>query len=219
MRNALRVFAFTVVTLALVYAPAAKADNLKACELTTCTFAITASGPVDGGVISINLNLVGTPLSTDKHPDYGITRATGTVVLYGITYYDVSLVADSGGAGTKELAPTGWGNTVSTTLYYDNKLLGTTGAAEYLNTSGLLLEIPGLHASKTVKKVSEESDYWILEWHANGGYYELQNAFITTDVYQLNSLTATTTPEPVTLLLFGTGLMGIGGMVRRKLNR
>jgi hypothetical protein len=33
------------------------------------------------------------------------------------------------------------------------------------------------------------------------------------------TMSVTATPEPITLLLFGTGLMGIGGMVRRKLSR
>jgi hypothetical protein len=39
-----------------------------------------------------------------------------------------------------------------------------------------------------------------------------QTAFLT-------DVGITATPEPVTLMLFGTGLLGIGGMVRRKLSR
>ena len=35
----------------------------------------------------------------------------------------------------------------------------------------------------------------------------------------LTNVGITATPEPVTLMLFGTGLLGIGGMVRRRLNR
>jgi hypothetical protein len=152
-------------------------------------------------------------LSNDKNPNYGITGATGTVVIGTTSYSNVSLYPDPGGPGYNETAPpTG-------ILTYDNKLLGSN-KANYLDTNGLLLEIPGLSESKKVKKVLTTSDYWVLEWHANGGgYYELQNSLVTADVYRLETLTATSTPEPVTLLLFGTGLMGIGGMVRRKLNR
>jgi len=221
MKNTLRILATAVMTLVMGYASAANAETVKPCKESTCTFAMTASATVgyDGHAVSITLDLVGNPLLPDlnhpNHPDYGITGASGTVVIDGTTHSGVSLIADTAGAGTKTAAPTGWSSDLGN-LNYDNRLQGT--GEKFLDTAGLLLEIPGLTESKKVNRVWETSDYWILEWHANnGGYYELQNSLVTADYYKLETLTATTTPEPVTLMLFGTGLAGIGGLVRRRL--
>lgn len=44
------------------------------------------------------------------------------------------------------------------------------------------------------------------------------NIFIQDSVGQSIDVNIQPTPEPATLLLFGTGLLGLGGLVRRKLN-
>jgi hypothetical protein len=128
-----------------------------------------------------------------------------------------TFVTDPNGAGNNAVAP--WGtllNPLPGTLIYDDELLGK--GTHNLDINGLLLDIPGLSESKKVNKQTVSSDYWILEWHANdGGYFELQNSLVTADVYKLDTLNVTTTPEPVTLVLFGSGLVGIGGMMRRRL--
>ncbi|MGA3126218.1 MAG: PEP-CTERM sorting domain-containing protein [Candidatus Korobacteraceae bacterium] len=62
-------------------------------------------------------------------------------------------------------------------------------------------------------------DYNIYAY--NGGIYLLVST-VDPVGYPENGVPITmsaVTPEPITLLLFGTGLMGIGGMVRRKLSR
>jgi hypothetical protein len=219
VKNVLRILAFTAVALGLFYAPAAKAE----------TFTLTAAGSLVGNsatTISINLTLTGTPLSNGKAPNYGITSATGSVIVAGEpTFTNIALVAGSGTAPGGEISSGVWS---AGTLTYDNKLLGVN-AANYLNTEGLLLVIPGLTETKNVtevgqpKKVAATSDYWVLEWNKTGGYYELQNTLVTAAYYNLgNSVevpSLSKTPEPITLVLFGTGLIGIGGMVRRKLSR
>jgi uncharacterized protein (DUF697 family) len=202
----LRIISFSIAALALVWVPAAKADTLTPCKVGPCTFALTAYGTslTDPSIaISINLNLVGIPLSSVKNPDYGITDATGTITIGGVLQ-SFTFVAETPALGIETKAPVG-------SLNYDDKLIGK--GDHNLDTRGLLLEIPGLSDPKGKKS----SDYWVLEWYADGGYYELQNTLVTSDVYQLGTtLNVTNTPEPITLVLFGSGLVGIGGLMRRR---
>jgi hypothetical protein len=189
MKNVLRIFAFTVVALGLFYAPAAKAD----------TFTLTGSGTTSAlDAVTLSLTLTSyTPLGSGN---FLITGITGS----GITTSDPSFVTGNstgiipGGPGAF-ITPSGKFN-VDNVLYASSALLDSAGLAFYIG--------------------STEANIWS---NGDGTYslYELVNGSYASST--LTSLTVTHdtygTPEPITLMLFGTGLMGIGGMVRRKLNR
>jgi len=92
-------------------------------------------------------------------------------------------------------------------------------AEPWIGLDGLLLEIPDL----VVSNKNGKSDLWLFR--LVGTKYELLTDLKGSTIeYDLGTtgptktpLTVTNTPEPVTLLLFGSGLMGIGGLVRRRL--
>ena len=60
---------------------------------------------------------------------------------------------------------------------------------------------------------SSGSDTLTFSFRDDPGYLALDNVSVT------EQTSGTSVPEPSSLLLLGTGVLGLGGMVRRKLGR
>ena len=216
MRNVLRILAFTVVALALVYTPAAKAD--------TFTFIASSSSGV-----TIDASMTGTLLSPGEYLITSITSGN-VFVPSGVT----SLTAGSIAGGLESGSGTGAVFTTQNGQFFANNVL-------YLNAGNFIFDYWGLvffvgNGCSVGSGCPEFNIYNTTgnnsgqEWLINsGGGGVWLNSFSITDISTGQSygtpdpITSSHdplgTPEPITLLLFGTGLMGIGGMVRRKLNR
>ncbi len=208
MKIVLRVLALTFVALALLSAQAAKADAFQpVCHGTTstvCHFTLTSQN--SGVPDAITLYLTGNPAGNGATPNYNITYADGFVKISGTTYAITGIV----GTGT---------------LFKENA--NGKSVDQWLDTTGLELIIPSL--------IYGGSDDWTLRWVNNGNYWELESVgttgknnnkhqdyalanYLGPDAYGEYGTDVTNgAPEPMTLLLFGTGLAGIGGLVRRKL--
>lgn len=152
MKFALRIIAFSIAALALVYAPAAKADPFTPCTAATCNYTLYTSG-TDG---SITLYLTVTPLPSTV--DYGITSASGTVKLGSASYTVLSELSDGNGNGHAYTVPQSGGQKIN------NKLWGTTDTEPYIGKDGLFLQISGLTEGNSDNR-------WILR--NVGRYFEL----------------------------------------------
>ncbi len=186
MKTALKILTFSFVTLALIYAPAAKAAS----------FTLNASG----GGVSLTATLTGVSLGGGK---FLITGMTGTLAGFGtITAIDPN--PNSNGDPFEYFVVGKSGYWADNVLYLaggaDNDDLGG-GANSYLDNYGLVFYVGG---------------NWFDLFYStdDGGFYGL---LYNDGKSFLGPADVSVTPEPVTLMLFGTGLAGIVGLVRRKL--
>jgi hypothetical protein len=205
MKNILRILAFTVVALGLFYAPAAKAD----------TFTLTASS---SNGVTVTANMTGTFLSSGE---YLINSITSGNVVVPVSVTSLTAGSIAGGLEPNPSSPAGPVFTTANGQFYADDVLFLNAGNFLFDNAGLVFFVgngctvgsgcPEFNIYNTTG--NNNGQEWLI--NSGGGGVWLDNFSITDNTTH----TSYGTPEPVTLLLFGTGLMGIGGMVRRKLSR
>jgi len=177
-----------VLAAALVITPAAKADSFG--------FVFTAPGGVNGSG-----TLVGTDLgynATYGSDEWLISSATGTFN-DGVNSGPISLIQNPDPSGSPQLDPYSY-------FTYDDLLYpsGTNGPSvvENLDFDGLLFNFDGM-----------ELNLWEGSFPYTEGWAEYDPI---SDFTNSGSGLFSLIPEPGTLLLLGTGLLGMAGLLLRR---
>jgi hypothetical protein len=216
-------FSVALIALATVsaIAPASYAD--------TIAFNVTGTGTQTTNTASVSFQVSGTQQTTGPYAgDYLITGLTGgTATINGQTFGIVSLITPStlasNGSGTPLLTGYMWGPTdpnvatsVGTTSGpgdFDNEIITVAGSpvTYTLDNQGLAFLLSNgedLQIFVAFNKATKINDVVITEDAIDGS--------ASTYVSAATNLNITQSPEPGSLVLFGTGLIGFAGLLRRK---
>jgi hypothetical protein len=197
MKDALKALVFTVVALALVNPPVAKADS----------FTFSASN-LSGA--SITANLTGTYLGGGK---YLVTAVDGVITGMGSNFVEGSFSAII----PNTTSPITTFATPTNAFIADDVLAPLGGPGAIFDGWGLAFRIG---AAEVDLWGNNDGTYSLFEW-VNGGYVNGASNSPNNGQYLSTLLTSgratPITPEPVTLVLFGSGLAGIGGLVRHRM--
>jgi len=216
-------FSVALIALAtiLAIAPAAYAD--------TIAFNVTGTGTQTTNTASVSFQVSGSQQTTGPYAgDYLITGLTGgTATINGSTFSIVSLITSStvasNGSGTPLLSGYFWGPTdpnvltdVGTTSGpgdFDNEIITVAGSpvTYTLDNQGLAFLLSNgedLQIFVAYNKGTKINDVVITEDATDGS--------ASTYVSAATNLNITPSPEPGSLVLFGTGLIGFAGLLRRK---
>ena len=215
--------AFLALAAALAISQAALADTLFTVSFSGVSLGnnMTFSGtldttPIGGGLFLINSISGGT--FTDTNGSLNISGAATLIPVSAGTL--TSSVPVNGALGPSYLSPDG-------SEQYDNILVYPANP-DYLDGFGFLVNVAGLYEVSIAQSLNPQ-DYTIYgAWVSNLGS---QNSWVDTGpnfnygepidfnaaevTYDGGSLTPA--PEPSSLLLLGSGLVGFAAMLRRKL--
>ncbi len=132
------------------------------------------------------------------------------VLLFSSTgYYNLGITYD---AVNKSLWISGWGNTTVTDYSLSGSVISSFDTGHYYN--GALAMDPATH---TLWLVDDENTM-SLEQYSTAGVLLGSGPYVGYSLGGEFNLGATPTPEPGTLMMFGSGILGFAGVLRRKIN-
>jgi hypothetical protein len=216
-------FMAVLAGLALLLAPIAHADTiyvgLGASPVTQ--FSGSGAGFVTGsgssGIFSWSVNSQGSPLSPEPTLNSNTIDVTTTAATSGTLYLWVSEIGLT--------SPTGINNFVSS--FTSNSLPASWTVVEntYVDTSNAVYGTGGgALASQTFTAIGAASSVNATPSLSSTGYSETEEFIITasagpTGLTTNDTINMNVTPEPGTLAMFGSGLVALAGLMRRKLVR
>jgi hypothetical protein len=171
------------------------ADNIKNGTLTNCTFDNCPGWNINNAPDGSNFT-IGSPQTG------GATSLTPLAANFGGTFYDE----------IAQTLTTQAGQVYTITFYLANSTQAPPVDADFNVWWGrtIVLDIPASSAFGFTKYSiylnAVGNDVLSFDGYQSGGWYSLEDVSVTRG-----------TPEPGTMLLFGSGLLGLAGAVRRKL--
>jgi len=230
MKNVLRIIAFTVVILlaASAFAGPISITNSNFSVVTGNCGSYTYQGPGSGNCPFQDLNVAsgigwtfGSYVTAGGPGDGLVTSAAGNPFdppsFAGLPAGTQAAFLQEGGSVSQTLSGFTTGRTYDLSFYLGSRYIGGMGNQTVeVEINGLVI---GTYALSSGTPFTLENLNFMYTGATGPATLEFlgtatgdQTAFVT-------DASITATPEPVTLMLFGTGLMGIGGMVRRKMSR
>ncbi|HEY4934664.1 MAG TPA: PEP-CTERM sorting domain-containing protein [Terriglobales bacterium] len=135
---------------------------------------------------------------------------TNPVALFTSTgLYNLGITYDP---ANNSLWISGWGNTTVTDYSLSGTVITSFDTGHYFN--GALAMDPATH---TLWLVDDENTF-TLEQYSTAGVLLSSGPYVGYSLGGEFDMGATPTPEPGTLVMFGTGILGLAGMLRRKIN-
>jgi hypothetical protein len=161
--------------------------------------------------------------TSDGSHNYLMDYGTGTVyltardfanpvALFNTGAYDMGITYDR---ANNSLWMSGWGNNAVTDYSLSGTVLSSFSTGQIYN--GALALDPADHTLWLVDDESNTANVGLLEQYSTAG------ALLSTGPYVAGAQggefdLAPTTPEPGTLIMFGSGILGLAGVLRRKIN-
>ena len=113
------------------------------------------------------------------------------------------------------------GNIASGTATLSNSYVGSNYYDFYTSTaSGLNVSLGAGTYWLTLSAGASTNGNW-LAWDVNSGPSQAVhnvNGNVRSEAFTIYGTSGTSTPEPGTLIMFGSGIIGLAGVLRRKIN-
>ena len=154
------------------------------------------------------------------------TLSAGNVPLFHFVYWDAS-ASDLLTTADLQLGTTSFGGS-ATTVAFSNTFLGTNQYGYNLyqaDATGLFIPWSGGAGFATLGNACSTSGCSVsnpIYWDENSGpstAYENTLGSIPPEAFTIGTGGIQSTPEPSSIMLFGSGILGLAGVLRRKLTR